>query len=705
MKRQKQQETGNRQQATGNEETLAHGRVFIASCLLPVSCLLLFFASTSGCQLVNEADLSFLDDPPGGDADTDTDSDTDTDTDTDTDPCVGASCGINEHCDEVSGECVCDEGFRLEGGVCVPIPIEDCAAAGDEDFDGFANCADFDCIGTSACCGDVPDPAVDANFAASIDTGLWSAFLVGRSPTVAGGGLDFADHAEGNGLFFYQPVDISGGLEVSLSGLTGGDTPCDSPVSCIDYAGVALTRVITFVEGVPLPTSLAVLVTAGGGVLVTRGGVVRGRGAVAPGPFDVRVRVTPAISIVGEAGFAVTVTDHQEVEVRTVWASVDPVMDPVDNLLIDGSQGAKVAVVGRTSDAGNAKLSTLTATPLSCANPSGWTLLSVATRQTLGIDTAEWATGSFGAPTAISATEVGAEGIRILFDASNLDPFFEIYGDVNKAIGEAGLWRDDVDGWVWEPGVLVIGEVEPNCIDGDCSPSDSQPDDARGPGGFRNPGGTFAFVLEDQGRAIRLYDRSGSPWRLRGDSPLWEASTYTYVRWRGVAAVSRQLALEDLCVFALGEDDVGSVFLHTLCAEDVPALAAAEFGEALLSSADFWPLAARGMGGLVVTWDDGLDDPGDEAFRLWTVGTDAGRDTGILHAVIGPEPDVEPVVQPYAGNPVLRGDSEFLGPCDGECRLSGVGAVEVGDLRRVVVGRQVDADVTDFEIFALEQNR
>ena len=48
--------------------------------------------------------------------------------------------GEDDDCDYLT-----DEG-------CVPPPPEDCAAAGDEDGDGFADCLDSDCYGFPACC-------------------------------------------------------------------------------------------------------------------------------------------------------------------------------------------------------------------------------------------------------------------------------------------------------------------------------------------------------------------------------------------------------------------------------------------------------------------------------------------------------------------------------------------------------------------------
>ncbi|MCI0633414.1 MAG: hypothetical protein L0206_05775, partial [Actinobacteria bacterium] len=460
--------------------------------------------------------------------------------------CAGVDCGGHGTCVEkevdVAG-CECEAGYiEAAGPTCVLEPRELCDSGKDEDEDGFVDCADFDCLGDTLCCGGtaVPDPVIDQSFDGSFAS-EWLLFEPDRgTPADTGDALrEMGDYPEGNGMRWELPVDFSGGLEIAIGGSsnTSDDSgDCTTIADCSDYIGVALTRVITFVEGVPFPTSFAVYVVANGQVLVTRGGVVRARGT-SPRNFNLRVRLTPAVSQNG-SGFAAEVVSIDGDEETSLYVTDTPLLLPEDNLRVDGSTGATFAILGRTAhpEPGIVIVDSVTATPLLCANPAAWTQSDdIGDATTLGAGT--WAEGSFGSPTALLVAGTGCDPdyIRLLYDGSNLDPFFEIYGDVNRSVGEATFTLGPD---TFSPGGIVIGEDPPNCIGGSCPDPPDQHYDARRPGMYRSAVDVRSLVVEAGGEEIWSYGYDGS-WST-GSQPILVAQIEDCDAFPSAAAIVRE---------------------------------------------------------------------------------------------------------------------------------------------------------------------
>lgn len=596
-------------------------------------------AVAGGCSLVNQPNIDFLD----------------------VDATVPDSFDAGDGSSEGGVDGGIDSG--LDAAVASP---EVCDSAQDEDLDSLYDCQDPDCLGDPLCCprrGAIVDEDFLDGAAPGWDAGEWVPFG-GEVAPVPSDDLRI-DFGTGSGLFARERVDLSYGMhaELIVSPRTGDDdAACEALAGCRDHVGIALTPASEYTPGVELPTTLHVAITARGEILVIRGGVVRQR---LMSEWAVAQQVGVSIDVLptgqeGRRGFRVEVRKLAETDAEFPdWSPPELVLEETDNLGADGTQGAYLALMGR-SETGAFTTLRASASFLGCDNPAVFvpTGDDALTATSLGLGA--WAAGSIGAPAAVS---LSGDRVRLLFDGSDIDLGLERYRLVQRAIGEAT--RDVAGDWTAVPGP-VLGVDPPSAAASSVrEPAMLADDETKAWMAIASAELPSAFGIGVAGRVGTWGPASTilTPGELDGPTSLRSPAVAQNPSDEG----------DTYHLWFIGTDEAGITALWHAVGDTSFEVGSIHDAAPVLDQDDVGVRAFRGLSEPIVAWDAVRS-----VFLIWFLAEDALGQRTLHHGIA---PGTGASIELYDGNPVLDPQDPILGACDEGCTLRG-GTVLEGDGRR-----------------------
>jgi hypothetical protein len=632
---------------------------------------------------------------------------------------------------------------------------ENCAVDGDEDGNGLADCADFACVGEPRCC-DAEDPlGIVEDWE---DLADWD--LIPRADPEAperepGRLLGFGPGTIPRAVLRRECVPLVAGLAARVTfapqrdGACVGDDPCD--------AALVLTGARDVRPGERLIDELSVRVAADGRVTARQGGLV-----VAEGP---PIPVGAEVAVTVEAGPGFDDDAQRSVVLATVRVAIGggapvplverfPVIDTQD-LVREGTDcsaapGLYVAVEGRGS---RVEVEPLSLAIQACLNPSVWELPTVA-EETLTIDGLSpgvWARGGgIQAPALATSLEpAGEEGggepelrFDLAFEGTDVPPALGADTRVGWALGH-GVARGDAgwaDDWAFvADGVFPkAGDCHPSCLGEPgpaCLPASACPEAPS----YREPA-LLPILRPESGTLLVL----GLAWAVEVDraeerfglgatlslalDPRFPVSLEPPVVTPAILAADAPPdrspcdSLRDPSLAPAEPGELGRRWLFFTCEREgerdeiravtlTPSLAYQPGSEVRVLSPETPEVAPFGAGG--VRSPEALvdfDGQGRAILRLWVLARAVPGAPAALALVRGTADDPArpptPLV-PFPGNPVLTGDDEILGDCDGFCELTGVAVSRRPDIAgrlRFLLARRVDTgSQTRYELRPLEQ--
>ena len=256
------------------------------------------------------------------------------------------------------------------------VPVELCGMEGDEDGDGLADCADFDCLDDPGCCSEGEDLVGVSDWGVSLTT--WQTLPTSNPPTIltSGGRITrFApDRAAAVRWSACVPLALGAELEADLYPAVSPDPfpSCDGAGVCDEFVQFALSYAPDLGDGDELVDELSVRVYPGVFVEVRRANarlMAWDLDPVGTGdtPMNVNVQLTPSVADGSDVLLAeITIRYGAQTRVFTTDAlAMEFLLDSGDCAAIPG---LFVAFQGRGQDAGlvgNFRASTLT-----CPNPN-----------------------------------------------------------------------------------------------------------------------------------------------------------------------------------------------------------------------------------------------------------------------------------------------------------------------------------------------
>jgi hypothetical protein len=278
---------------------------------------------------------------------------------------------------------------------------------------------------------------------------------------------------------------------------------------------------------------------------------------------------------------------------------------------------------------------------------------------------------------AVSETEV-----RLLFDASDVDPGLERYRRVPRSIGEAN--RTGAGPWIGAPGAVLGADPPSSAL-----------------GSVRDP----AMLVDVPNTAWVAVDADGTDTfqialttRQPGEVPDWNQSPIP-LAWDAVPdldsmrspAVAR-IGAGPYHLWFVGTSEAGMALYHAADG----SLGDGSIGTAqpVLTTADVGARALRGI-------SDPMVVVGNDVFHIWFFAEDAlGRRT----LYYGVAPASGESIELYEGNPVLDPQDPVLGSCDQGCSLRGGTVItDAGGRRTFLFARSAGSETPVQEIVTLTQ--
>jgi hypothetical protein len=607
----------------------------------------------------------------------------------------------------------------------------------DEDEDGLANCADYDCAGFAACCsGGERFPGTPVRDWRTAVGGDWLD-LPNDGGGVINSGMSLISFGPTRRAVFLRAGRLTSCAPIGLGATvranfapTGAASPDAGPPS---EAALVLTSVqAPPADGSRLVEDLRVGVTGDGRIFVTRGGVSLLAATVDP--------VAPGTNAVFDISLGPGVADGVGVLLARVSVTVGaggprelmpPGGAPIARLdaLLDcggGKSGLALAIEGIGD---GVRVGTLTAETRTCASPSQFvpsttTLLPDSLPDTaFGAPPSDWRAGGVGAPALAASGSTtmpfSVQTYDLFYDASNLDRELERVSFLDFAVGGSILRGNDLVGGMWMPRGVGAGEAVLPPTPGDVSsgfPTCTSGCAGMGRRSIREPALTFVMPSDRSEEVLRdsaqmLVAAEVDPERapevyglyrvtfggLAADALPVQATALLLPAGVGGAGTARDpecVSLRDPALAPLPKP-WWSLFYTCERASGAPSIRAIAVWPDLSGALDepFDVLDAAQLGEYA---RDGVRAPevlvgrpgrsamdpraGTDTVRMWFTALSAGVATvGVADAVV-PSEGMPLRMTPYPGNPVLTASTPALGACDGSCALAGLAVTR--DLRR-----------------------
>lgn len=654
----------------------------------------------------------------------------------DVEDCEGMDCSADG-----SGSCVCRNGR--------PVEVE-CTNAFDDDNDGTADCSDFDCSGLNlqACCinAGVPDHwPTDACPKAG-----WTEH--GGEVVCEGDALTEFFATEPFGMVWRDCISLALGASFELDFEPElGDADCDDDGRCDEHVALLVAERDEPREGNGrFFAELAIRVHASGLVEVLQGDTPVPGASRMLGLTLTRVRVD-FIPTTSEEGRA-------ELHASVYYGAGSPMLlwqgfvVELDDLIADGRcadvPGFYLALEGKGD---GVTITGLAATQSECANPNLFqpSVDHVLTPYDYGepfatsleldpprlltsprLDDVSWATQALSSPTLMRR----GGSWHVAAEASNDQPANEPSFRVGYAIAfrESTTWSTELTGWVDDGrDTPWVGEYPPSCLDGSC---------VEGEGGFTPENPPFPsvrdpFLFETGGVELLAYagevDSSGAPARserfgiyiasqddLRArdtpDDPVLAPNDVSGCdSLRDPMVTSRPGGSgTDFWLFFTCYEGLSSQGIWAVPMRSVVGFSVLREGDAIVPPAvvlapgdlDF------GRGGTLRSPEIIIDElDGTSVFAMWfLVGQEVGLAVGAGKADFDEgrrnSTDDVPVMQLFAGNPVLTpADRAFSRTCSG-CSIEGLAVTYVDEsTRRFLIARENDDTPARYDLLPLDQ--
>ena len=368
-------------------------------------------------------------------------------------------------------------------------PREDCSDSDneDEDGDGLANCADFDCLDHPGCCMDGENLVEVTDWRESLT--LWSALPTESPPTIlvddAGRIERFASDRVGAARWSAcVPLAIGAQIEADLYPALDRDAfpSCDGAGVCDEFVQLALSYAPDFGPQRELVDELSVRVYPGVLVEVRRANTRLVAWDLEPvGPstaLTVQMQLTPAALEDGSEVIRSQITVKYGVQQEVFQTDALRTEFLVTSGDCAAVPGLFVAFQGRGVDAG--RVGHFGARTLTCPNPNQFIPrpgLQTLTRVELDWDP-EFSAGGIHTPSIVSREVGGAVNWHVLAGASNEQLEIPQSGGfrLGEAIGHSAASNWNQTTWSASAAGPRYGDTPPSCS----APGTSCPDPAIG---------------------------------------------------------------------------------------------------------------------------------------------------------------------------------------------------------------------------------
>jgi len=611
-------------------------------------------------------------------------------------------------------------------------PGEMCGNGEDDDGDGLADCADFDCLDDPGCCG---------SGVSLIDVTHWDTTEVNRTlrlpssapPSIdtSGGRITTFDPDRTAAVMFPECVPLALGADVSVDfypQFDPGGFGCGSAGQCDAFVQVVLAPADDIGVAGELLDELSLRVYPGLRVDVRRTGEVLKSWRLTPAEerLPVRIEMGPALD---EAMVPVL-----RASVTFTYGGVDygystegiRISDLLDEPGCEEVPGLYLALQGEGNDAG--QIGDVFAGTLSCPNPAQFappTDAQPLTRVELDWDDpvdGVFTEGGIESPTLVSEGEsdpfwhVMASGSNDQFELEESGGF-----RVGHAIGHAisSFWNQPT--WPLSSEDPRYGDDPPSCAS---MPASCVSDPV---GSVRDPflldigdgNGIYAFAKE-----VIPFERPHGIYIAVGPLNVADALSPTEVLVPGDIGDGDECeSLRDPALVPTGDDDHYWLFYTCEQAAGRSTIRAARldffFSISVEEGTDAEVLAPEGVqsfGATAVRGPEPLlaSNETRDVIRVWFTGLDLDFDASIGVAIADVKDlsttTTAPVLTPYPANPVLQPNDRSIDCATRVCEIYGIAVTDSPDdtragLLRMLVARKVQVPGAGrfFDLFPLEQ--